>query len=230
MDAIKLLGSLMGNRSLASGLGGKLLGSLLGGGGQQQQQQSGGGLSGILSGVLGGGGGQQQQASQGGGIGGLLGSVMGGGGGGGGIGGLLGSVMGGGGGEQQQVQVAPEQRAAANDQATLLIRAMVNAAKSDGRIDEAEQKNILEKVGTDVSQAEIDFLQKEFSAPLDVAGFARSIPKGLEQQIYAVSLTSIELDTQNEAQYLGQLAQGLNLDPQLCNQIHEHLDAPKIFG
>ena len=107
---------------------------------------------------------------------------------------------------------------------------MVNAAKSDGRIDEAEQKNILEKVGTDVSQAEIDFLQKEFSAPLDVAGFARSIPKGLEQQIYAVSLTSIELDTQNEAQYLGQLAQGLNLDPQLCNQIHEHLDAPKIFG
>ena len=202
MDAIKLLGSLMGNRSLASGLGGKLLGSLLGGGGQQQQQQSGGGLSGILSGVLGGGGGQQQQASQGGGIGGLLGSVMGGGGGGGGIGGLLGSVMGGGGGEQQQVQVAPEQRAAANDQATLLIRAMVNAAKSDGRIDEAEQKNILEKVGTDVSQAEIDFLQKEFSAPLDVAGFARSIPKGLEQQIYAVSLTSIELDTQNEAQYL----------------------------
>ena len=230
MDAIKLLGSLMGNRSLASGLGGKLLGSLLGGGGQQQQQQSGGGLSGILSGVLGGGGGQQQQASQGGGIGGLLGSVMGGGGGGGGIGGLLGSVMGGGGGEQQQVQVAPEQQAAANDQATLLIRAMVNAAKSDGRIDEAEQKNILEKVGTDVSQAEIDFLQKEFSAPLDVAGFARSIPKGLEQQIYAVSLTSIELDTQNEAQYLGQLAQGLNLDPQLCNQIHEHLDAPKIFG
>ena len=229
MDAIKLLGSLMGNRSLASGLGGKLLGGLLGGGGQQQQQ-SGGGLSGILSGVLGGGGGQQQQASQGGGIGGLLGSVMGGGGGGGGIGGLLGSVMGGGGGEQQQVQVAPEQRAAANDQATLLIRAMVNAAKSDGRIDEAEQKNILEKVGTDVSQAEIDFLQKEFSAPLDVAGFARSIPKGLEQQIYAVSLTSIELDTQNEAQYLGQLAQGLNLDPQLCNQIHEHLDAPKIFG
>ena len=230
MDAIKLLGSLMGNRSLASGLGGKLLGGLLGGGGQQQQQQSGGGLSGILSGVLGGGGGQQQQASQGGGIGGLLGSVMGGGGGGGGIGGLLGSVMGGGGGEQQQVQVAPEQQAAANDQATLLIRAMVNAAKSDGRIDEAEQKNILEKVGTDVSQAEIDFLQKEFSAPLDVAGFARSIPKGLEQQIYAVSLTSIELDTQNEAQYLGQLAQGLNLDPQLCNQIHEHLDAPKIFG
>ena len=54
MDAIRLLGSLMGNQSLASGLGGKLLGGLLGGGGQQQQQAS--GLGGILSGVLGGGG------------------------------------------------------------------------------------------------------------------------------------------------------------------------------
>lgn len=228
MDAIKLLGSLMGNKSLSSGLGGKLLGGLLGGGGQQQQQQSGGGLAGILSGVLGGGG-QQQQQQSGGGLTDLLGSVMGGGGG-GGLGGLLGSVMGGGGQEQQQVQVAPAQQAAANDQATLLIRAMVNAAKSDGRIDEAEQKNILDKIGNDVSQAEIEFLQKEFSSPLDVAGFARSIPSGLEQQIYAVSLTSIELDTQNEAQYLGQLAQGLKMDPQLCNQIHEHLGAPKIFG
>ena len=227
MNAIKLLGSLMGGQSLASGIGGKLLGGLLGGGGQQQQQQQGGGLAGILSGVMGGGG--QQQQGGGGGIGGLLGSVMGGGEGGGGIGGMLGSVLGG--GEQEaSVQVAPEQQAAANDQAVLLIRAMVNAAKSDGRIDEAEQKNILEKVGKDASPAEVQFLQQEFSAPLDVAGFAKSIPKGLEQQIYAVSLTSIELDSQNEAQYLGQLAQGLNLEPNLCNQIHDQLGVPKIFG
>ena len=49
MNAIKLLGSLMGGQSLASGIGGKLLGGLLGGGGQQHQQQGGGGLAGILS-------------------------------------------------------------------------------------------------------------------------------------------------------------------------------------
>ena len=72
MDAIRLLGSLMGNRSLASGLGGQLLGSLLGGGGGGQQQQA-SGLGGILSGVLGGG--QQQQSANP--IGGLIGSVMG---------------------------------------------------------------------------------------------------------------------------------------------------------
>lgn len=224
MDAIKLLGSLMGNQSLASGLGGKLLGGLLGGG-QQQQQSS--GLAGILGGMLGGGGQQQQSASP---MSGLLGSVLGGGAG-GGIGGLLGSVLGGG-GEQADAAPAPaqEQVSQANDQAVLMIRAMVNAAKSDGRVDQSEQENIIKKLGDDVSQAEVEFLQKEFSAPLDVAAFAKSVPSGLEQQIYALSLTSIDLDTNNEAQYLGQLAQGLNLDPNLCNQIHDHLGAPKIFG
>ena len=71
MDAIKLLTSLMGNRSLASGLGSQLLGGLLGGGGQRQQQaSSNSGLAGILGGMMGGGGGQRQSAGSG-----LLGSV-----------------------------------------------------------------------------------------------------------------------------------------------------------
>ncbi len=225
MDAIKLLGSLMGKKSLSSGLGSQLLGGLLGGGKEKQQSS---GLAGILGGMLGSGG--QQQSSGGGAISGLLGSVMGGGGGGGGLGGLLGSVLGGGGAKEAVAQAPPEQVAQANDQAVLMIRAMINAAKSDGRVDQTEQENIISKLGDDVSQAEADFLRQEFAAPLDVASFARTIPNGLEQQIYALSLTSIELDTQNEAQYLGQLAQGLKLDPALCNQIHDHLSAPKIFS
>ena len=253
MNAIKLLGSLMGNRSLASGLGSQLLSGLLGGGGQQQQASQSSGLAGILGSVMGG---QQQSGGGGGGmLSGLLGSVMGGGGqssgGAGGIAGLVGSMMGGGdqssgeaggiaglvggmlgGGEQEAAAPAPQQAELqqANDQAILMIRAMVNAAKSDGRVDETEQQNIISKLGDDVSQAEIDFLKQEFAAPLDVASFAASVPNGLEQQIYALSLTSIDLDTQNEAQYLGQLAQGLNIDPNVCNQIHDQVGAPKIFG
>ena len=48
MNAIKLLGSLMGNKSLASGLGSQLLGGLLGGGQQQQQAPASSGLAGLL--------------------------------------------------------------------------------------------------------------------------------------------------------------------------------------
>lgn len=231
MDAIKLLGSLMGNKSLSSGLGSQLLGGLLGGG--QQKQSASSGLAGILGGMLGGG---QKQASSGGGdmLSGLLGSVLGGGNSGGGasgLAGLVGGMLGGGGQEQQSAPApAPAQAQAANDQAVLMIRAMINAAKSDGRIDQVEQEKIVSKLGDDVSQAEIDFLKQEFAAPLDVTAFARSVPNGLEQQIYALSLTSIELDTQNEAQYLGQLAKNMNMDPAVCNQIHDHLNAPKIFG
>ena len=231
MDAIKLLGSLMGNKSLASGLGSQLLGGLLGGGQQQQQQASASsGLAGILGGMLGGGGGQQQSAGSGL-LGSVLGSVMGSGGGAAsGLAGLVGGMLGG--GDDAQAAAAPQQAELqqANDQAVLMIRAMVNAAKSDGRVDQTEQENIISKLGSDVSEAEINFLKQEFAAPLDVAGFARSVPNGLEQQIYALSLTSIDLDTQNEAQYLGQLAQGLNIDANLCNQIHDQVGAPKIFG
>jgi len=235
MDAMKLLGSLLKNQSLSSGLGQQLLGGLLGGG-QSQQQSSGGGLSGILGSVLGGGGAQQSS----GGVGDLLGSILGGGGqrasaqapaGGNLIGSILGSVMGGGGAQQQAAPAIPqEQHAAANDQAVLMIRAMVNAAKADGRVDNTEQEKIIGKLGAEVSQDEVNFLKQEFAAPLNVQQFADSVPNGLEPQIYALSLTSIELDTQDEAQYLGQLAQHMELSPQICNQIHDQVGAPKIFG
>lgn len=213
MDAMKLLKGLMGNKSLSSALGSQLLGGLLGGGSQPAQQSQSNPLMGILSGMLGGGGQSQPQGGS---------SIM---------SGLLGSVLGGGGGAPSaQPQPASPPPAASNDQAILMIRAMINAAKSDGRIDQQEQENIISKLGDDISQSEIDFLKKEFAAPLDVASFARSVPNGLEVQVYAFSLTSIELDTQTEANYLGQLAQGLNLDPDVCNQVHDRLGAPKIFG
>lgn len=232
MDAIKLLGSLLNNRSLTSGLGGKLLGSVLGGGGGAQQQ-SGGGLGGLLGSVLGGGG--AGQASSGG-LGGLLGSVLGGGlstpapaqqpAGQGVLGGLLNSVLGGG----AAPTVAPAEQAAANQQAEIIIRAMINAAKSDGRIDDAEKQKIVEGLGADVTPDEVAFVQNEFQKPLDAAAFAASVPPDMAGQVYALSLTSIELDSQNEAQYLGQLAQGLGLSPEFCNQVHDQMGAPKIFN
>ena len=237
MDAIKLLGALLNNKQLTSGLGGKLLGSVLGGGGGASQQSSGGGLGGLLGSVLGGG---SQQASTGsgggGGLGGLLGSVLGGNqsapapsqqpAGAGVLGGLLNSVLGGG----SAPAVQPAEHAAANQQAEIIVRAMINAAKSDGRIDENEKKKIVESLGDDVSKEEAAFVQNEFNQPLDAAAFAATVPRDMAGQVYALSLTSIELDSQNEAQYLGQLAQGLGLSPDICNQIHDQMGAPKIFN
>lgn len=115
-----------------------------------------------------------------------------------------------------------------NDKAEVLIRAMVSAAKSDGQIDQKEQDAIVGQLG-DLDQSEVQFLRSEFAKPLDVRELAWSVPLGMEQQIYGISLMAIDLDERKEATYLAELAHGLRLPPEICNQIHEEFGAPKIF-
>ncbi len=212
VDAIKILGGLLGKQGGASSAGGDILGN-------------------ILKGALGGGGGSAGRG----------GNDL--------LGGLLGMAM------KQFTQKAPQQRQTtqtpggggffkpdfgqaepepqierqeANNQAAVLIRAMINAAKSDGKVDKEEGENIIKQLG-DVSQAEMDFVRNEIAQPLDVQKFAHSVPRGLEQNVYAISLIAIDLDTNKEARYLHELAQSMNLSPQLCNQIHDKVGAPKIY-
>jgi len=117
----------------------------------------------------------------------------------------------------------------ANEQAELIIRAMINAAKSDGSIDQTEQNNIIAKLG-DVTQEEIAFIKKAFAEPLDVEAFVRTVPSNMAEQIYTVSLMAIDLDKNTEAQYLAKLAKGLKIPTKTANQIHEKLGVPKIFA
>lgn len=237
IDALKILGSLLSSGAMSRGSGANVLGSVIGavtGGGQS----GGGGLGGLVGSMLGGG------QSKGGGIGDLLGGVLGGGSqssaGGGGLGDLFGMAMKQfGAAKQGDPQRAQAERGnsmprgmdhrQAEQQAELLVKAMINAAKSDGKVDQKEQQRIVDRLG-DVTQDEIEFVQGELAAPLDVQGFVRSIPRGMEQQVYAVSLMAIDLDSNPEAQYLHQLAQGLGMSADACNQIHQQLGAPKLYG
>jgi Protein of unknown function (DUF533) len=116
----------------------------------------------------------------------------------------------------------------ANEDALLLIRAMINASKSDGDISEAEQQSIIQRIGNP-TQDVINFLRQEFSQPLDVREFAWSVPIGMEQKVYSLSLAAIDLDVNSEATYLRDLAHGLRLPPDACNQIHRQFGAPEIF-
>ncbi len=123
----------------------------------------------------------------------------------------------------------PERRSELDDdRAQLLVCAMVNAAKADGQLDQAEQDAILGQLG-EVTQDEVDFLKKQFAAPLDVREFTWNVPLGLEQEVYSFSLMAIGLDQQKEANYLKELAHGLRMGPEDCNQIHARFGAPQIF-
>ncbi len=214
------VGKMMGNNSGSSGGG---LGGLLGGLASSAMRQGGGGLAGMLGKALSGGG---AQGGAGGGLGGLLNSLGGsqsaGQAGAGGLGGLLNQMMSG--------ESAAEPTSEQNTEAEIMLRAMINAAKSDGGVDEAEQRKILEHLGDDVTQEEIDFVKSEMAQPLDLAGFVQSVPKGLEQHVYVMSLLGIDLDSQAEAQYLDQLSNGLGISNELSNQIHEKVGVPALYS
>ena len=154
----------------------------------------------------------------------------------GGLGDLLGEVFGRSRTEQPAPRKAPQQQQqphshdhGSHDQGVLLIRAMCNAAKVDGNIDQAEQEAILSRLGN-VTQEEIDFVRKELAAPLDIDAFCRCVPECMASDIYGFSVMAIALDTIREAAYLGRLAGGLRLDTETCNQLHQKLGAPVIFG
>ena len=230
MNLVGMLAKMVLSNAMSRGGGGNLLGSLLGGGGGRGLGGAGGGaggLGGLLGGLMGGQTGGGAQAGGGG----MLGQILGGqgqsgGAAGGGLGSLLGQVMGQ--GQQQQQMQAPS--AAQNDQAAILIRAMVNAAKSDGEIDQQEQQKMVEKLGGDVGDEEPQFIRSEMQAPLDVNRFVQSVPRGMEQQVYLMSLMAINLDNKAEAVYLDQLAKGMNISEQQSNQLHAELNVPQLYS
>jgi uncharacterized membrane protein YebE (DUF533 family) len=108
----------------------------------------------------------------------------------------------------------------------ILLKAMVNASKSDGRIDEIEEKRIMEFMGEMTSMQKL-FVEKEMRASLDIKSFLKEVPKGMEQQVYYMSLFAIDLDVASEMVYLDTLAKGLKLSNDEINSIHESLGSVK---
>lgn len=242
-----VLGAVLGaNQNQAGGGLSALLGSVVNTGQPQQNRQQAGGLGGLLGAAA------AKPPQQSAGLADLLGAVMGAPGqsqapqqtqqhnAGAGLGGLLGTALKhyaqSQQGVTQKVQPAAQQHSPrgqesgeASAQATVLIRAMVNAAKADGQFDAQEQQTLLAKLGN-VSQDEVNFIKSELAQPLDVDAFARTVPKGLEQQVYAISLMAITLDTQAEAMYLDKLARGLGISQKLSNQIHQQLGVVQLYS
>jgi len=105
----------------------------------------------------------------------------------------------------------------------ILLKAMVNAAKADGEIDKEEQQKIMEFMG-DMSNIEKMFVESELRNPLNLEEFVKEIPKGMEQQVYYMSLFAIDLDNSTEREYLEMLANKLNIAGTEVANIHEILE------
>ena len=124
-----------------------------------------------------------------------------------------------------------EDEANNGDFATILVRAMIAAAKADGHIDAAEREAILGKVrlsGLD-SDAEA-FLEQELSSPLNIDALvdaARSESQKVE--LYTASRIAIEPDTRAERGYLDLLAGRLGLDDALVDHIESTVASAKAM-
>ena len=116
---------------------------------------------------------------------------------------------------------------AMEQQAKLMIRAMIQAAKADGEIDDAEKMAILDKVG-EIGAEERAFIQAELQAPMDLQGLVRDAGDVGREQVYSTSLAAIRLDNTAEATYLRQLATGLGLSDAQRDAIHDRMGVARL--
>ncbi len=106
----------------------------------------------------------------------------------------------------------------------LVLKAMLNAAKADGQIDQDEIRRIVGKVQETGADAEAqEFLMAEMRKPMETESLvaaAQGKPE-LAAQIYTASFLAIEVDTPAEEKYLEQLASSLGLTPEVAQRIHK---------
>lgn len=216
-DIINGLGEMLGGRgkSPAGGLGG-MLGEVMESLGSNKAAL--GGL-GALGGALLGGGKSSAKGAIGGGALAMLAS-------------LALSALKSGGQPAAQVpkeRVEPESRELkqkVEEGANILVKAMINAAKADGAIDQAELQKIIGKFEEDgLTQEDKNFFMSESTRPLDIEGVIASAGgrPDIGAQIYAASLLAIEVDTLAEKQYMQQLADGLRLSPETVSYLEQSL-------
>ncbi|MGF1722541.1 tellurite resistance TerB family protein [Vibrio kyushuensis] len=108
---------------------------------------------------------------------------------------------------------------------TLILKAMIAAAKSDGHVDEQEMQRIEQAVaemGADSSVQQL--IHQELNKPLDpsdIAQLANSPQQASE--IYLASLLIVDEQNFMEKSYLQELSKQLNLDPEVTYQLEQQV-------
>lgn len=118
-----------------------------------------------------------------------------------------------------------QQTSNGEDMRLVLVRAMISAAKADGHIDATERSRIEQQIselgiGTEEQKFLVDQLRAA-SDPIAIARLSESEEQAAE--IYLVSLLAVDLDTEEERQYLNRLADALHLPMDLRQNIEQEV-------
>jgi uncharacterized membrane protein YebE (DUF533 family) len=124
----------------------------------------------------------------------------------------------------------PQARAAAAREAVarLLLRAMIAAARADGKLDPGERRRLFDRVARmnlgDAERAEF-FAEIEKPAGLEEIAVAVDSPEQAAE-VYAASLLAIEVDSPAERAYLSLLAARLGLEEGMVASLHREAGVP----
>lgn len=108
-----------------------------------------------------------------------------------------------------------------------LVRAMIAAARADGRLDAQESQAIFRRIGAlGLDPDDQALLVKEMGRPVDMDAIVNSADSPeVAAEIYIASLLAVDVDTAAERAYLSMLAARLDLAPDLVTELHRQVEA-----
>ena len=121
----------------------------------------------------------------------------------------------------------PDFTQVAEDEARLMLRAMVAATTADGMVDAAERK----RLDAAVAEAGLDpdgrsWLDRELADPADVDAIAERVASpDAAARIFAAARLAIDPDTLQERQFLKMLAEALDLPAETTERVGRDIAA-----
>ncbi|QPN43286.1 tellurite resistance TerB family protein [Priestia aryabhattai] len=105
----------------------------------------------------------------------------------------------------------------AEDHSLAILRALIAAAKADGRIDQQEEQLIYAEIKRQTSDPHLQqWLDEEVSKPLDATEVAQSAQgPAMAAEMYLASVMLVDDQQATERAYLDELASALQIDPTL---------------
>lgn len=108
-----------------------------------------------------------------------------------------------------------------------LVRAMIAAARADGKFDAKESQAIFQRIqSADLDPEEKGLLLEEMNHPADMDAIVRAAKTPeCAAELYTASLLAIDVDHPSENAYLQMLAARLKLPPALVAELHRQVEA-----
>ena len=115
----------------------------------------------------------------------------------------------------------PQQK---NNDAEIILIAMIDAAKADGQVDPDELSRIMNAMkSSGTGQEGVNYVIQKLQGPMETAKIVSAVrgrPE-LAAQVYSASLMAIDVDTEAERSYLSKLADAMGLSPAVVKNIEQ---------